>query len=375
MAVPEPLPTPRGAHLQMVGAVLAGEGLERIAEIAADHVGAPVAVIVPRIGESVDRWAAYERYVSSRLAGARPDRPPGVVAEVPIASGGRELGAVLQLGPGPQNAGEYLHMAAIAALTAVAVVEARDETEQSLRGSLVEELLAGERIDEGDVLRRARRLGAHLQHGAVALCARPRNRAPGRLLAVIAAERPDALTQEVDGRIYVLLPGTTEQAAKLAARLSAQATVGVSSRYANAGDLGQALEEAQLVLDVRALGGHPDPDAFESGTYRLLFRAFASNPEEVRSFYEETIAPLHRYDEQYTTDLVRTLEAYFACDCSVSATAHSLETQPHTVGYRLDRIRELSGLDPARVEDRERLGLGLKAYRVSDPRGSISARR
>ena len=34
----------------MVGAVLAGEGLERIGEIAARHAGAPVAVVVPRLG-------------------------------------------------------------------------------------------------------------------------------------------------------------------------------------------------------------------------------------------------------------------------------------------------------------------------------------
>ena len=37
--------------------------------IAADHVGAPVAVIVPRTGEAVEGWAAYERYVSARLGG------------------------------------------------------------------------------------------------------------------------------------------------------------------------------------------------------------------------------------------------------------------------------------------------------------------
>jgi sugar diacid utilization regulator len=38
------------------------------------------------------------------------------------------------------------------------------------------------------------------------------------------------------------------------------------------------------------------------------------------------------------------------------------------VSYRLDRIRELTGLDPSRSEDRERLGLGLKAYRIIKPR-------
>ena len=40
----------------------------------------------------------------------------------------------------------------------------------------------------------------------------------------------------------------------------------------------------------------------------------------------------------------------------------------HTVAYRLDRVRELTGLDPTQSEDRERLGLGLKAYRIIAPR-------
>ena len=34
----------------------------------------------------------------------------------------------------------------------------------------------------------------------------------------------------------------------------------------------------------------------------------------------------------------------------------------------LDRVRELTGLDPMLSEDRERLGLGLKAYRIIAPR-------
>jgi hypothetical protein len=68
--------TPRGAHLEMVGAVLAGDGLERVAEIASAHAGAPVVVIVPRLGAPVDAWIPYERYVAARQAAAgRSVRP------------------------------------------------------------------------------------------------------------------------------------------------------------------------------------------------------------------------------------------------------------------------------------------------------------
>jgi PucR family transcriptional regulator, purine catabolism regulatory protein len=351
----------------MVGAVVAGEGLERVAEIASRHAGAPVAVIVPRLGAPVEAWAPYERYVASRLAGGKPARPHEVAAEVPVVSGGQELGAVLLLGPGRADAGEFLHVAAVAALTEVAVAEARDETEQSLRGSFLEELLTRDDLEPADVMRRAARLGCDLSGGCVGLCADPRERAPGRLLATIASEGAGALAQAVNGRVYALLPGSVEDARRIATRLGRSAAVGVSSYYSEPGDVRRALEEAELVLGVTAAGGEPRGEIGD-GTYRLLFRVLASHPEEVRSFYEDTVAPVVRYDEQYSTDLVGTLDAYLAQNCHMNATAAAIHAHRHTVAYRLERVKELSGLDPLTSEDRERLGLGLKAYRIIAPR-------
>src|SRR4051794_24647113 len=175
----------------MVGAVLAGDGLERIAEIASRHARVPVAVIVPRLGTRVEAWVPYERYVAGRLAGGRPERADDVTAQGADLFRGPELGGAATVrGSQAPDAGEYLYVAAVAALTEVAVAEARDETEQSLRGSFLEELRTREDLDPHDVVRRARRLGCGLAEGAVALVADPQGRAPGRLIAAIAAERP-----------------------------------------------------------------------------------------------------------------------------------------------------------------------------------------
>ncbi|MFM9138983.1 MAG: helix-turn-helix domain-containing protein, partial [Solirubrobacterales bacterium] len=45
-------------------------------------------------------------------------------------------------------------------------------------------------------------------------------------------------------------------------------------------------------------------------------------------------------------------------------TAQRLFTHRHTVRYRLERVRELSGLDVGSSDGREKLSLGLKAMRV-----------
>jgi sugar diacid utilization regulator len=126
-------------------------------------------------------------------------------------------------------------------------------------------------------------------------------------------------------------------------------------------EIPRASSEARLALNVGVAEGR-SPIAFEeTGAYRLLL---GTSQEELRSFYSETVEPLVLYDEQYETDLVTTVEAYLDSDANVPATAKKLFTHRHTIRYRLERIRDLSGHDATATEGRERLGLGIKAMRV-----------
>ncbi len=374
----------RRVHLEMVEAVLGGEGLGRVAELAAAAAGAPVAVVVPRLDEAVaaptpvKRIDALRRYVVDKLRD-RPVRvPDGIVAEVPIASGDEVIGAVLLLDAAADVAApEFLHLAAVASLTEVAIAEARDEVEQNLRGSLLEELRTRpDAIDAREIVRRAGRLGCDLSQGGVALCAKLTSDRPRHVVALITGEYGGALAQHMEGRVYALLPSvqegspleTQDAARRLAGRLERYGAVGLSSFYSEPADLPRGLQEAELVVDVLEQSDGAITEDIGTGTYRLLFRVLASHPEEVRSFFEDTVAPLVRYDDQYGTDLVGTLDAYLENNCNMNATAAMIYAHRHTVAYRLDRVRELTGLDPVRSEDRERLGLGLKAYRIIAPR-------
>ncbi len=102
----------------------------------------------------------------------------------------------------------------------------------------------------------------------------------------------------------------------------------------------------------------------DTGAYRLLLSAMSEDPAELQRFYAETIEPLVAYDEQYETDLVVTVEAFLDADGNVAGTAQRLFTHRHTIRYRLERVRELSGLDVGSTDGREKLSLGLKAMRV-----------
>jgi len=377
----------RAVHLDMVDAVLSGEGLERVAQLASTAAGGTVAIVLPRLAAAViwpssgaeGRLRNLERYVGDRLR-ARPARvPETVVHELPIGAGDERLGAVLLLradGEPAEDAFEFLHLAAVACLTEVAIEEAREEVEQSLRGSFLEDLRSRPDLEGDEIAGRAQRLGCDLTGGAVVLCAHLTSGRPRHVLATIGGEHAGGLAEHLDGRVYAMLPAgagascetTLASARALAGRLESHGLVGVSSFYADPADLPRAIQEAELVVDVLRHGKVPIAEDIGGGAYRLLFRVLASHPEEIRSFYEDTVAPIVAYDRQYHTDLTGTLESYLAQNCNMNATAAAIYAHRHTVGYRLERIRELTGLDPMLSEDRERLGLGLKAYRIIAPR-------
>ena len=380
----------RAVHLQMVDAVLSGEGLEKVAALAADAAGASVAIVIPRLGAAAiapDRdekaLEAVRRYVADRVKDRPTQVPDGLTAEVPIASGDETVGSVVLMGEpasGTEDAAEFLHLAAVASLTEVAVEEAKEEVEQNLRGSFLEDLRSRPDLEPREIVRRAGRLGCDLSRGAVVLCAELKTDRPRHVVATISGDYPGALAQHMEDRVYALLPAaggddapeeTLSRARTLARRLQQHGTVGLSSFYGDPAEFGRAIQEAELVLDVLRQSdgaGGIDSQDIGTGTYRLLFRVLASHPEEVRSFYEDTVAAIVRYDDQYRTDLVGTLEAYLDQNCNMNATAATIYAHRHTVAYRLDRVKELTGLDPMLSEDRERLGLGLKAYRIIAPR-------
>ncbi|HST70291.1 MAG TPA: helix-turn-helix domain-containing protein, partial [Solirubrobacterales bacterium] len=214
--------------------------------------------------------------------------------------------------------------------------------------------------------------------------------APGALVAVL--DHPAGSAAAGTGMVVLLVPADGQEAIRRTAAVVARElqsalggftfAVGHSRPAGDPADLYRAGQEALLAANVaEAVPAGSDEDhgavlAFEdTGAYRLLLPAMSEDPGELHRFYEETIAPLVAYDEQYETDLVATLETFLDCDGNVANTAGRLFTHRHTIRYRLERVRELCGHDVSATEGREKLGLGLKAMRVlgiASPRGPAS---
>jgi sugar diacid utilization regulator len=252
--------------------------------------------------------------------------------------------------------------------------------------------------DRSDLIARGKALGTDLSAGAVVAVVRAHARNPTeddwrpRLLAVAArgarsvAPGSIASPTEVDAaEVVVLAPapdGDTGRrvAAAMLRELESglggfSLALGRSRRVQDPLDLQRAYDEALLALNVAEGDSERTELAYEeTGTYQLLL-PYMSDPVELKRFYDQTVRPLVAYDEQYETDLLGTLATFLECDANVNATAARLITHRHTVRYRFERVRELTGLDVSSTDGREKLSLGLKAMRVlglAAPRGPAS---
>jgi sugar diacid utilization regulator len=270
-------------------------------------------------------------------------------------------------------------------------------------GDFLGDLLARRITDRENIAARSAELGCDLAEGATVLVVRARPQQPeegdwrarvltlaergGRaiersLLAALvesgwaaahAAGRTEPGGLRPERELVILTPGAPGAGRRVAVAVHREleasltgfvVTVARSRHTADPADLHRAGAEALLAANVAEARGLAELSFEETGAYRLLLPAMSEDPGELRGFFDETVAPLVSYDDQYETDLVRTLESFLDADGNVARTAERLFTHRHTVRYRLERVKELTSLDVSSTEGRERLSLGLKAMRV-----------
>jgi sugar diacid utilization regulator len=381
------------AFAAITDAVEAGAGLPEILRAAARALDASLILI--------DRSAAVLAVAARSPADERSlmrDADDVTTVELKVAEtpvGQLRMRARLQgedvAGSGSDSA--LLRLVTTLIASEVERVRAPERASEEAAASFQRAVLA-RRIDDRDVLiARGKELGTDLIAGASVLVVRAHPRIPTeddwrrRLLAVATrgarsiANGAIATPTEGDGEVVLLVPDGGETGRRVASAVLRELEAGLagfalrlgrSRRVEDPLDLQRAFDEALLALNVVEGDAERVELAYEeTGTYQLLL-PYMRDPAELKRFYRETVRPLVAYDEQYETDLLGTLATFLDCDANVNATASRLITHRHTIRYRFERVRELTGLDVSSTDGREKLSLGLKAMRVlgiQPPRG------
>lgn len=247
--------------------------------------------------------------------------------------------------------------------------------EESLRRDLVEDLLRGG-ADLADLVERAEPFGLDLTRAHQVALAESGQGLPSVEPAITALERVvldrfgdrDVLVATKDGLVVVIAladatgaPSTSDglgSTGHLGAivhselsrlRRGAPWQVAVGRAHPGAYGIARSYEEARegLAMAGRMKLDKPVVETRDLLTYRVLARDQPALVDLVHS----VLNPLTQA-RGGARPLVETLSAYFACGCVATTTATTLHLSVRAVTYRLERVRSLSGFDPADPSDR-----------------------
>ncbi|MGW1621959.1 helix-turn-helix domain-containing protein [Streptomyces sp. NPDC002172] len=389
-------------------------GLERANEIIKDHsavierasdIHDRLAELVLRGGQVHDVAAAVSQVLGGTVeftdtADARSletSRTEGHAVRhgsdwiAPVAAGGELLGALVLRGRAGLDPVDQRTLERAAMVTSLLLLARRSaaEAEQRVRGELLDDLLDA-RVREPRQLRdRAARLHADLDATHVVLAARPESPVADAEEAAAVRRRlwsaashlattRHGLAAARDGGTVLLLPLDPGDTAADVARRTARhlgtavhqpVTVGASAPVADLAARPDAVAagyaEGRRCLDaLNLLGRGGDGAAAEDFGFLGLLLA---GERDVAAFVTRTIGPVVAYDRRRGTELLRTLDAYFACGMSPARTKDELHVHVNTVAQRLERVARLLGdgwQSPARALE---IQLALRLHRLGAP--------
>jgi sugar diacid utilization regulator/putative methionine-R-sulfoxide reductase with GAF domain len=368
---------------------LSRAGLRAICTGIERHAGAAVAIYDEegeRLGGSV------EGELPHRLEGfADPARREDDLTIVPVRAG-RDLLGWLVVAPAAacEESARRLAIEHGVTVLALELVRRRSsaETEERLRGDLLEELLATKLsgADASRLARRASRLGVRIRGAVWALVLEPDDAEAEALLDSPSVRRRVArglgdLVAEGGGLavnrgagFVLLVPGdpSLEQVERLArsaievamARAGgASMTAGISSGSGDAVDLHRLAGEAQHAVRVsQRAGRRAVVGAYRRlGVDRVLFEV--ADADRLAAFVDEFIGLLLRHGERgpAAAPLLETLEALVTESWNLRAAARRLTVHINTLLYRVRRIEELTGRRLDDSEERLALAMALRA--------------
>ncbi len=267
------------------------------------------------------------------------------------------------------------HSAAVCALE-MAKEKAIREAQKRVQGNVLEQFLGG-MISEGEALLRLTRLGYQAEHLYTTLYmgGLRENIPTARQVEALCNEQSGALgygalVQPYGSEVIVFCQGDESTARDLALAVQGR----VAERYSEkiAAGMGQSASELrawresfqQAVAAFRTAQQWKlnAPLAFrEMGVYRLL-SLLAGSPELSR-FYRETLGELADRTPQ-NNEFINTLDAFFEEHGNLTRTAKRLHIHRNTLLYRMDRIKEISGLDLENPETRLAVHLALRIRRI-----------
>ncbi|WP_233159732.1 helix-turn-helix domain-containing protein [Pseudonocardia sp. MH-G8] len=357
------------AHDRFAGVVLSGGGVDDIAAALGDLLGCWVAVLDVD-GQRLAAHGAVPDEVAGALAVRRAADSGRLVSTdgtcaVAVRAVGQRLGTLVLGGRADLDDGQVRTVERAAMVTALVLLFRLREAEadQRVRTDLLAELLARPAAEvDTTLVERGRLLGLRLQTPHVVAVCRGRRR--GVAPAAAAAGDGHGLAGEHHGEVVAVVPGrdASAVATRLARHLGGDGTpvtVGAAGPVVPAAGLRDAHAAARRTTDALTAIGKSAGSARDLG-----FAGLVSGTAEIDGYLDRVLGPVASYDARRGSDLLGTLDAYFAAGGSPRRAAGALHVHVNTVAQRLERVTTLLGADWQAPDHALELQLALRLRRL-----------
>ncbi len=138
--------------------------------------------------------------------------------------------------------------------------------------------------------------------------------------------------------------------------------IGVSSMRKGYDQLPILYRQALAALGAARHGALPVCNFGDLGCYQILFEV--SDRRLLKEYYKKYLSVLEEYDRQHESNYLETLECYLKCDRHLAKVAEMMICHRNTVNYRVNKIRDILGLDfnDAEVKFQLTLAINIKNF-------------
>lgn len=140
-------------------------------------------------------------------------------------------------------------------------------------------------------------------------------------------------------------------------------SIGAGSYYPGLAGIRKSYKEAVKALQVqeKILRGSRLPEVIFASDIALEMMLSAIPEEIVDSYIGQVLTKSGTETFLKDAKLIATLKAFFSSNLNISKTAKTLDVTRNTVSSRLEKIKELTGLDPSNFNDAVKLDVSLRA--------------
>jgi len=277
--------------------------------------------------------------------------------------------------------------------------KAIQEIEYRFKNDIIDDLIQGRYVTENDIEARAKAVGWDLNQSLVVILVQLRHIGPGkdfleeknvfrrkesisRILMVINNTASHYIKNPIiiskSDRFLILFP-TKEIHSNSIKRFSDELHSNIKLQIPNVSTCIGIGTESKKISEVKksyieandaasfgkmVYGDDVVIEYDQLGVYRLLCQF--QDPEDLKRFIHPALLKLYKYDTDKNNDLIKTLEVYLSNNANAKKSAEELFIHYKTVQYRINRIKEIMGIEFEDKIYKLEIEMGLKIINLLD---------